>query len=614
MPAKTGQPLVKTRILTLLAAGILTLGADARAQSGENVLLIVNSTSPASQQIGDRYTRARAIPGDNILRLAMDASEEVSRQTYERQIERPIAAWLNRSAAHDRILYIVLTKGTPLRIAGSSGRSGTVASVDSELSLLYRKLLGISVAPQGSVPNPYFLGDRPVTEAKPFTHETFDLYLVTRLDGFSTADVLALIDRGTAPTRSGRFALDEKVSLATESGNRWLERSAELLKTMGMGDRVLLDSTIRVVNSEKDLLGYYSWGSNDPFAKTRDLKLGFAPGALAATFVSTDGRTFKEPPAEWAFGSWDDRRSFFEGSPQSLTGDLIRAGATGVAGHVAEPYLDATVRPDVLFPAYVSGFNLAESFYLGIPYLSWQTIVIGDPLCAPCRRHTLTASEIDRGIDPATELPLHFSARVLQMLAKSTAVPEAARLVVRGNGRIARGDRTGGQQAFEQATSLDPRLSTAHLLLAGLYNQRGEHDKAIDRYRRVLSVEPNNTIALNDLAYSLATHGTDAMQEALTLARKAYTLANGNPSIADSLAWILHLAGNDAEARRVIGLAVRGAPDNAEINLHAATIDAALGAYDAAMRELVHATELNPEFEKQADVQDLRAKIGRPRP
>ena len=36
--------------------------------------------------------------------------------------------------------------------------------------------------------------------------------------------------------------------------------------------------------------------------------------------------------------------------------------------------------PDYLFPAYLSGRNLAESYYVAIPALSWQNIVVGDPL------------------------------------------------------------------------------------------------------------------------------------------------------------------------------------------------------------------------------------------
>ena len=32
-------------------------------------------------------------------------------------------------------------------------------------------------------------------------------------------------------------------------------------------------------------------------------------------------------------------------------------------------------------PAYLSGRNLAESYYLALPVLSWQSLIVGDPLC-----------------------------------------------------------------------------------------------------------------------------------------------------------------------------------------------------------------------------------------
>ena len=65
----------------------------------------------------------------------------------------------------------------------------------------------------------------------------------------------------------------------------------------------------------------------------------------------------KEPPETWQPGAVD-RKAFFESSPQSLTADLIRDGVTGATGYVAEPFLDGTLRPDILFPAYVAGSNL----------------------------------------------------------------------------------------------------------------------------------------------------------------------------------------------------------------------------------------------------------------
>jgi hypothetical protein len=40
------------------------------------------------------------------------------------------------------------------------------------------------------------------------------------------------------------------------------------------------------------------------------------------------------------------------------------------------------VRPEMLFLAYLSGYNLAEA-YLATAALSWHLVVVGDPLAAP---------------------------------------------------------------------------------------------------------------------------------------------------------------------------------------------------------------------------------------
>ena len=604
--ARVGVPVV--------LAVLLLAPAAASAQGPENILVVVNGLSPDSVQVGEYYVRKRRVPPANLLRIEVAADEQVARPVYEQQIEQPIAAWLGRNGAQDRILYIVLTKGVPIRIAGTQGHSGTVASVDSELTLLYRRLTGRSTAPQGHVPNPYFLGDRPIAEAKPFTHETLDIFLVTRLDAFTLADVIGLIDRGSAAVKTGRVALDERASVTTDPGNRWLERTADLLRQMGQGDRVLLETTGQVLNGQQDLLGYYSWGSNDPAIKDRDQKLAFVSGALAAAYVSTDGRTFKEPPAAWTLGTWGDRSTHFAGSPQSLAGDLIRQGVTGVAGHVAEPYLDATIRPDVLFPAYVSGSNLAESFYMAMPFLSWQTVVIGDPLAAPFRARTLAAGEIDRGLDRATELPTFFSARALQALGAQAQRSEAAPLLLRARARLSADNTAGAMESLEQAVTADPRLLGAHLLLASLYERGNNYPRAIERYRSVVAVAPDNVVALNNLAFALAQHGREALPEALALARRANTLAPGNGSILDTLAWIQHLSGDNRSASSTVTQALRLTPGAAEGWLHAAQIEAALGNAAVATRHLARALELDPNLQSKPEVRELRRTLPPPVP
>jgi uncharacterized protein (TIGR03790 family) len=408
---------VAFRTLAILVAITSTIGNKrAEAQSAANVLVVSNRASAASETVARYYVERRGIAQTNVCTIMTAVTESIARPAYDSQIEGPIWQCIAAARAQDRILYIVLTKDVPLRISGTGGRTGgTSASVDSELTLLYRRRSGQTVPVPGSVPNPYFAGTTPIANIQPFSHRVHDIYLVTRLDGYTVQDAIGLIDKAAAAAPRGRFILDERGALVDPGGDRWLRAAAERLRGQGLDDRVTLDESRQVLTKQADVLGYYSWGSNDPAIRTRHLDMAFLPGALAGMFVSTDGRTFKEPPASW-IPTDDARNGVFGGSHQSLTADLIREGVTGASGHVDEPYLDATIRPEILFPAYVSGRNLAESYYAAMPYLSWQTIIIGDPLCAPFPHKPLESQDIDSGLDEKTELPAAFGRRRLEHL------------------------------------------------------------------------------------------------------------------------------------------------------------------------------------------------------
>jgi uncharacterized protein (TIGR03790 family) len=596
--------------LLLAVLAISATAAPAAAQTGDNVLLVLNKDSADSARVAGHYARVRGVPQEQVLRLALGAaSDDIERADFDGRIQAPIAGWLRLHSAQDRILYIVLAKGIPLRIRGTTGRGGTLASVDSELTLLYRRMAGEAPPLPGPLPNPYYLGDRAVGEARPFSHRDADIYLVTRLDGYTVDDVLGLIDRGAAPSREGRILLDQRAARDTASGNTWLQQAADWMNGHGYGDRVILETTAQPAMGVKNLLGYYSWGSNDPAITARSLGLGFVPGAVAGLFVSTDARTFREPPPGWTTGAWLDPDKYWANSPQSLSGDLIRQGVTGVAGHVAEPFLDATIRPNILFPAYLSGFNLAESFYLAMPYVSWQTVVVGDPLCAPFPRKALQPSDIDPGIDPATELPSLFSARRLELAARQGVGPEAARWLLLGEARGAKGDKAGERKALEEATALDPRLLASQLRLAAMYEESRDYDKAIDRYRKVLDQSPDDPVALNNLAYALATRKGQAA-EALPYAARAYRLTRGTPTVADTLAWVQHLLGRDQEAAPIAAAAVSALPANAELQLHAAVILAAVGKLEEARQHLAEAVRLDPSLAGTNEARALREKLG----
>jgi uncharacterized protein (TIGR03790 family) len=598
-----------SRILgAALGALTLLLSSVASAQDGTNVLVVVNETSEASTRVAAHYGRVRAIPPENVVRLKTDTSDDITRAQYEGEIERPIAEWLTRYSAQDRILYIVLTKGIPLRVRGTAGRKGTTASVDSELTLLYRRLAGTRDTTVGPVANPYFGGTRTLAEYRPFSHAEQDLYLVSRLDGFSEADAIALIDRGASPQRNGDFLLDQRGTL-DRVADPWLQATADTLAASGYKDRVVLEPSSMSLSNRENVLGYSSWGSNDPGIRRRRLGFGFVPGALATMFVSTDARTVKEPPEGWLPGDGGNPKSSFAGSPQSLTGDLIREGVTGVAGHVAEPFLDGAIRPDILFPAYVAGFNLVESFYLAMPYLSWQAVVFGDPLCAPFRTDkALTRDQAAPDLDAETELPKFLSARRLATVTAANVPADAAKLMLRAGALRIRDDKPGMRQALEKATAIDPRFTAAQTMLAGLYEELGEHDRAIERYRAVLVVNPSDPVVLNNLAYAVAVH-KGAPTEALPFAQKAYIAAKRNASIADTLGWIYYLLGSHVDAEKYVAEAVKLAPDQAEIQLHLAHIYAALGRSDQALAALNRSLQLDVKFGDREDVKKLQARL-----
>jgi uncharacterized protein (TIGR03790 family) len=358
--------LLQTALLFVLAF------SSASASKPENVLVVVNVNSATSRSIGEYYARRRSIPPDNVCSIKAPIEETVTRDEYNHLIASGVGSCLKAKRLVEQVLYIVTTQGVPLRVKGAMGMNGDNASVDSELALLYGDLRGAPRDLRGPAPNPFFR-----QRDAEFRHPQFPIYLVTRLAAYDLPGVRAIIDRSLAARNKGKFVVDLR-SKRDESGDEWLRNAAILLPTA----RVVLEETDRVVYGEKQVIAYASWGSNDPNRKQRHLGFEWLPGAIATEYVSSNGRTFAKPPDGWNIGTWKDPKSYFAASPQSLTADFLADGATGASGHVNEPYLGYTPRPDYVLPAYYTGRNLAESFYLGLPAVSWQNIIIGDPLCS----------------------------------------------------------------------------------------------------------------------------------------------------------------------------------------------------------------------------------------
>ncbi len=338
---------MKSALKWSLALWLLVMTAFAGAQSPATVLVVANANNAQSMALAKYYMKARHVPASNALALNWDARDNADTCTvayYRTSIAAPIYA---KIAALPHIDYILLCRNLPSKISETQG------SVDSALA--------------GATTDKRYSNYTWATT--PFNSSIYRMYLVTRLDGWSWKDAFGLVDSALSARKDGLFVLDQDPSRggSYKYYNTLMQSaSAKLAK---IGTPQLLDATNTFIDPQQPIGGYISWGSNDAnFSAAAYNNLVFAPGAIAETLVSTSAMFLRTPP---------------DISAQSQIGQLIHNGVTGVKGYVAEPYVDATANPNVLFPVYLAGRNLAEAFYSASYYVGWRDVVIGDPLCSP---------------------------------------------------------------------------------------------------------------------------------------------------------------------------------------------------------------------------------------
>lgn len=132
----------------------------------------------------------------------------------------------------------------------------------------------------------------------------------------------------------------------------------------------------------------------------------------------------------------------------------------------------------------------------------------------------------------------------------------------------------------------------ASTVLGGLYEQLGDPDAAQRAYRDALSVNPDEVVALNNLAYLLvrtdgsATEAVELAQRAVKLAQKGGAPAIMRASYLDTLGAALTKAGQPKEAADAYARAVTLQPDNPGflLGLAESRLSAGLDASDAIER------------------------------
>ncbi len=245
-----------------------------------------------------------------------------------------------------------------------------------------------------------------------------DIYLVCRLDGRTVADVAGIIDRARSVyinTQTATVLLDESQSngiadptandeldnsnsafpamrdaddyeatrdLMTITDKRWAAANVRYNALTGfnqffVGPRIAWQPThgILVTNPVVLLASYGLNHLGQPLTTTGvnggtvyPLSFNYAPGAIFNSLESYNCRDFG------GLGTL----SF---AMQGQAADFISAGGTFATGNVWEPLADTIPDNRLLVQNFLLGtLSWAEAAYAALPALSWQQIVVGDPL------------------------------------------------------------------------------------------------------------------------------------------------------------------------------------------------------------------------------------------
>lgn len=154
-----------------------------------------------------------------------------------------------------------------------------------------------------------------------------------------------------------------------------------------------------------------------------------------------------------------------------------------------------------------------------------------------------------------------------------------------GEAHLLRGDTKAAIAVFEKAHRTVPDRPEAISLLADALASDGRGEEAVPLYRRLLELEPDNTAALNNLAYLLADRG-ERLEEALRHIQRALKLAPQENAFRDTLGYVyLKRGAIDSALQLWRGLA-EAQPENASYRYHLGLALIEKGDTAAARREL----------------------------
>lgn len=233
----------------------------------------------------------------------------------------------------------------------------------------------------------------------------------------------------------------------------------------------------------------------------------------------------------------------------------------------------------------------------------------------------LRRAEKQRKLHPQSALPHYLRATVLASQSKLKEAEEALQaalrlepgmlaayeLLVRICSATGRLEEAVGK--LEEAREIDPENIAVLMTLAGIHESTGSKGQARECYEEILKKDQNFVQALNNLAVILGDSSAEDLERAQQLAIRARSFAPDNPSIIDTLGWILFKQGDYRLARELLAEAAGKVPDNPFVMMHYGMACRAMADEAAARDAFRRATAAQPDFPGRSEAIEHLARL-----
>ena len=181
--------------------------------------------------------------------------------------------------------------------------------------------------------------------------------------------------------------------------------------------------------------------------------------------------------------------------------------------------------------------------------------------------------------------------------------PKADAVAIRLHRALAEGGKAAEADAFAKGwLAENPKNVSLRMYLGDRDLATKNYKAAAAQYQAVIGIEPNNAVALNNLAW---VGGELGDPKAIGYAERALQLAPNSAAVLDTYGSLLVRKGDTAKGLETMGRAAQAAPARYDIRLNYARALARAGQKDAARKELEALQSLPEDFPGKSEIPGL---------